>query len=76
MLVVSTASAYKFAGDVLLSVSGKKPECDLDAPMALHSVTGVEIPSPLLSVLSKEPVHLAVYDKEKMAEAVYSFAID
>ena len=74
MLVVSTASAYKFAGDVLLSISGKKPECDLDAPIALHTLTGVDVPSPLLSVLSKKPIHLSVFDKEKMAEAVYSFA--
>ena len=75
MLVVSTASAYKFSGDVLLSITGEKPESDLDAPMALHSVTGMEIPAPLMSVLSKDPIHLAVYDKEKMAEAVSSFAI-
>ena len=74
MLVVSTASAYKFAGDVLFSISGEKPENDLDAPNMLHSLTGVEIPVPLERVLSKEPIHLTVIDKEKMAEAVFSFA--
>ena len=76
MLVVSTASAYKFAGDVLLSLTGSKPENDLDAPEMLFEHTGVEIPSPLVEALSKDPVHTDIYDKEKysLAEAVFSFA--
>ena len=77
MLVVSTASAYKFAGDVLLSLTGSKPENDLDAPLMLKEATNTEIPSPLLDALSKKPIHTDVYGKDKhsMAEAVFSFAI-
>ncbi len=77
MLVVSTASAYKFAGDVLLSLTGSKPESDLDAPAMLKSISGVDIPTPLLDALSRTPIHNDIYDKDKysMAEAVFSFAL-
>lgn len=75
MLIASTASAYKFASDVLSSLGYDKPASDLDAPMALHSVTKVEIPAPLLYTLSKDPVHLDVINKDRMAEAVIDFAI-
>ncbi len=74
MLIVSTASAYKFAGDVLLSLTGSKPDDDLLAPDALYEMCKVEIPSPLKSVLSKEPVHTGVIHKDKMAESVLEFA--
>ena len=75
MLVVSTASAYKFASDVLASLGNEKPEDDLDAPMLLNSATGCEIPEPLTKALSKESVHLGVIDKSAQAEAVLSFAL-
>lgn len=75
MLVVSTASPYKFAGDVLLSLTGEKPCDDLDAPKALFSMTGVAVPSPLETVLSKQPIHLGVIDKDNMADSVIDFAL-
>ena len=74
MLVVSTASAYKFASDVLASLGQDKPCDDLDAPMLMKAATNVEIPSPLLYALSKEAIHLDVIDKADMAEAVLKFA--
>ena len=78
MLIVSTASAYKFASDVLLSIRGQKPQNDLDAPKMLSEATGTEIPKPLIDALSKETVHTDVFDKGKdnMAQAVISFAIN
>ena len=75
MLVVSTASAYKFAGDVLLSLTGIKPEKDLDAPLMLKSANGVDIPKPLVRTLSKEPRHTQVIEKTDMPEAMLSFAL-
>ena len=75
MLVVSTASAYKFAGDVLLSLTGEKHECDLDAPKMLKDTTKTQIPEPLERVLSKAPVHTEVICKEKMSESVIEFAL-
>ena len=75
MLVVSTASSYKFAGDVLLSLTGSKPENDLFAPQMLRERTGVDIPLPLEKILSKTPIHNKVIDKERMADAVLGFAL-
>jgi threonine synthase len=75
MLVVSTASAYKFASDVLSSLGNEKPEDDLDAPALLNAVTGSEIPEPLVRALSKESVHLGIIDKSAQAEAVIDFAL-
>ena len=75
MLVVSTASPYKFAGDVLLSLTGSKPECDLDAPALLEELTGVAMPEPLRKVLSREPRHTEVIEKGDMRSAVLEFAL-
>lgn len=75
MLVVSTASAYKFAGDVLLSLAGNKPEDDVLALEALESMTGVVIPSPLLNTLSKSPRFNNVISKADMDGAVKDFAL-
>ena len=75
MLVVSTASPYKFAGDVLLSLTEGKPENDLDAPKMLFRLTKEEIPLPLKSTLGKAPIHTDVIDKSDMADTVLSFAL-
>ncbi len=75
MLVVSTASPYKFAGDVLLSLTGEKPEDDLSAPELLQRTTGVEIPLPLKRILSLKPIHTDIIDKESMKSSVSEFAL-
>lgn len=74
LLVVSTASPYKFAGDVLLSLTGSKPLNDLEAPEALNELTGIEIPLPLKKALFKEAIHTGVIAKENMQESVLDFA--
>ncbi len=75
MLVVSTASPYKFAADVLAALSARKPENDLEAPELLHRLTGVDIPAPLARILSLAPIHLDVIDKESMEASVRKFAL-
>ena len=75
MLVVSTASPYKFAGDVLLSLTGEKPEDDLKSLELLEEKTGVNIPAPLAATLTKSPIHKGVIDREEMREAVRDFAL-
>ena len=75
MLVVSTASPYKFAGDVLYSLTGERCKDDLLALSALEERTGVAIPSPLKNTLSKAPVYTEVIDKESMPTAVLQFAL-
>ena len=75
MLVVSTASPYKFAGDVLLSLTGERCENDLCAPSALEEMTRVKIPSPLADILTKEAKHTSVIDKSSMPHSVMEFAL-
>ena len=75
MLVVSTASPYKFAGDVLLSLTGSKPEDDLSALEALNKETCVEIPAPLAKILTKSPIFTDVIEKDSMPAAVRKFAL-
>ncbi len=75
MLVVSTASPYKFAGDVLLSLTGEKPEDDLLALGKLNGYTSVEIPAPLKNILDKTAIHTDVINRNDMKDAVTEFAI-
>ncbi len=75
MLIVSTASPYKFAGDVLLSLKGEKPEDDLSALELLKNATGEDIPSPLAKILTKAALHTSVIDKEDMKSSVRAFAL-
>ena len=75
MLVVSTASPYKFASDVLASLTGEKPEDDLEAPKMLSELTGVEIPMPLARIFGLAPIHQGVINKEDMKASVRDFAL-
>ncbi len=75
MLIVSTASPYKFAADVLLSITGSKPEDDLTALEMLKDLTGVDIPSPLAAVLDKPVIHDGIIDRGEMKDSVKDFAL-
>ena len=75
MLIVSTASAYKFAGDVLLSLTADKPEDDLEALGLLNKLTGEPIPAPLSAILEKKPTHTGVIEKDEMKSSVIDFAL-
>jgi len=75
MLVVSTASPYKFAADVLLSLTGSKPDDDLMALEALNAHTGSPIPAPLEAILTKAAIHKDVIDRALMKDAVRDFAL-
>lgn len=75
VLVVSTASPYKFAGDVYASLTGEKPMEDLEAPDMLEKLTGVAMPSPLRRVLSMQPKHTRVIEREMMKDTVLEFAL-
>ena len=74
MLVVSTASPYKFAKDVYRSVANKEPTGDVEALSELNALTGVEIPEPLSAVLGKPVIHGSVIEKSEMDSAVKEFA--
>nr|MBR4281851.1 threonine synthase [Clostridia bacterium] len=72
-VIVSTASPYKFAQDVLSAVEGKEAVNGLDAFQCsemLEKITGVKVPQQVKE-LRKLPVrHKQQCQKDKMAEAV------
>ena len=74
ILTVSTASAYKFAGDVYCSLTGVKPENDLEALDLLNKLTSAEIPSPLSDIAKREIIYGESIAKELMEESVREFA--
>ena len=76
MLVVSTASPYKFANDVLCSIRGERAESDVGALYELNELSGTEIPLPLIDVVKREPLHKAIIDKSDMRESVKKFAAE
>ena len=76
ILVVSTASPYKFAKDVYKSLTGNAPFADdTEALEALALLTGVECPAPLASVTAKKILHSSTIDKEGMNKAVVDFVL-
>ena len=73
ILVVSTASPYKFAKDVYVSLAGEKEVSDLDAPAVLSELTDTAIPLPLAALREKDVRHPDTINKEDMDDAVTSF---
>jgi threonine synthase len=73
MLVVSTASPYKFAKDVYASLGGNTNIADTDAPNALSKLTETNIPKPLANLKDKSLRHPETINKDAMDNAVTSF---
>lgn len=74
MLVVSTASPYKFAKDVYRSICGKDAADGLGALDALNELTSVSIPAPLASLRGKDIRFDTTIDKDGMEAATLAFA--
>ena len=74
ILAVSTASPYKFARDVYISISGKEPSDELSALCELSRLTGTEIPKPLREILNRKILHTETIDKSEMENATLAFA--
>ncbi len=74
MLVVSTASAYKFAADVYSALTGKKASSDLEAPYELESYCGVAMPSPISALRGKPVLHDGTINASEMEAATLDFA--
>ncbi len=75
MLVVSTASPYKFARDVYTSITGVSPSGDIEALDELSAITSTEIPAPLAGIGEREIIHDRVIDKSEMDKACADFAL-
>ncbi len=74
ILVVSTASAYKFANDVLKSLRGTKADTDLLALIELEDYTNTKAPTPLSGLQNKKILHTEIISKDDMKNATLSFA--
>ncbi len=75
LLVASTASPYKFAGDVYRSITGVAAE-ESSLPGVLKEATGEPIPVPIASLEDRAVRFSEVIGKEKMDQAVRDFAAE
>ncbi len=72
-VIVSTASPYKFAADVLSAVEGREAVEGLDAFQCselLEKVTGVKVPQQIKALRSLPVRHKQQCERDAMAEAV------
>ena len=72
MVVLSTASPYKFPAAVLEAIGGDLSGDEFDQMERLEAVTKVPAPMPLATLKGKPERHLNVIDKDKMLEYVLS----
>ena len=70
MVVLSTASPYKFSTTVLTAIGGDTQGTEYQRMERLHALTGVPIPKNLASLQGKPELHTDVIPKDKMLEYV------
>ena len=70
MVVLSTASPYKFPEAVLSAIGGSCDGDEFDRMEQLEKRTGVQIPKNLADLRQKPQLHNAVIDKEQMLSFV------
>ena len=70
MVVLSTASAYKFPAAVLSAIGGDTSGDEFAQQEALETLTGVPMPQNLRGLRSKPEKHTAVIDKDAMLSYV------
>ena len=70
MVVLSTASPYKFPVAVLTAIGGDTSGSEFDQMARLSAITGVPIPRNLANLQGKPERHTGVIEKEKMLEYV------
>ncbi len=71
-VVLSTASAYKFASSVMTAL-GAEYDDDFDALEKLNTLTGVKIPSALDGIRNKKIVHQNTASKDEMSAFVLDY---
>ena len=72
MVVLSTASPYKFPAAVLDAIGGDMAGSEFDQMERLQAMTGVQIPGNLAGLQGKPERHTGVIPKEDMLEFVLS----
>ncbi len=73
MVIVSTASPYKFPQDVLYAVTGNDVKDSFKGIKRLHAATAMEVPKSLLTLRDKEVRFNRVADRKKLFDEVLSF---
>lgn len=72
MVVLSTASPYKFPAAVLTAIGGDTTGDEFTQMARLSQITGVPVPKNLASLQGKPEKHTQVIDKDKMLSFVLS----
>ena len=72
MVVLSTASPYKFPAAVLTAIGGDTSGDEFTQMARLSQITGVPVPKNLASLQGKPEKHTQVIDKDKMLRFVLS----
>ena len=72
MVVLSTASPYKFPAAVLKAIGGDTSGAEFDQMDRLSQLTGVPVPGNLSGLRNKKELHNTVIPKEKMMDYVLS----
>ncbi len=70
MVVLSTASPYKFPVAVLSAIGGDTSGTEFEQMARLQTITGVPIPAPLASLQGKPERHTGVIEKQNMMDYV------
>ena len=70
MVILSTASPYKFPTAVLSAIGGDTGGDEFEQMERLQQMTGVPIPAPLASLKGKKELHTDVIEKEAMSTYV------
>ncbi len=70
VLIVSTASPYKFAKSVLSALANEIPESEFDTVEALSNLTNTAVPVPLAELKNATARFKDIYDKTDMYKAV------
>ena len=72
MVVLSTASPYKFPVAVLTAIGGDTSGTEFQQMDRLSEITNVPVPENLAGLLGKEEKHTGVIEKDAMLDYVLS----
>lgn len=75
MIVLSTASPYKFSQNVLNAISGKSVKDPFVAAETLETLSAAPIPAQISQLRTKEKRFIKVIDKADVGKEVYEFAV-
>ncbi len=70
LVILSTASAYKFPAAVLSALGEPVSEDEFEVMRRLHAITGVPVPPALAQLQEKPVLHTDVIDREQMQDYV------